>query len=253
MSESIQPGLHPDPDTLNAFIEGVLPEHERVQCLTHLAECPSCREVVYLVEEPLESEPLPVALPIQNFPFWRRWVTPLRVLSAATAAGVLILSFALYQHWKPAPSAPEMVAMATHPALPSAVPQLAAIAGATVRPPHPPPRWRRKPRVSAGLPWKGISLQEAEVVQQPVAPAPIAAPVAAPPPAATAAPTAASVASPPVAAPRPLAAFASDSAKDASSTTQTGIAGTITDPAGGAIAGAAVKLRPLTSPATSAI
>ncbi len=53
MSEYLQPGLHPDPDSLNAFIEGVLPEHERLQCLAHLAECPACREVVYLAEEPL--------------------------------------------------------------------------------------------------------------------------------------------------------------------------------------------------------
>ena len=37
MSEYLQPGLHPDPDSLNAFVEGVLPEHERLQCLAHLA------------------------------------------------------------------------------------------------------------------------------------------------------------------------------------------------------------------------
>src|SRR5580704_9639251 len=99
MSEFIQPGLHPDPDTLNAFIEGMLPEHERLQCLTHLAECPSCREVVYLAQYPLESDPPPVAPAIEKVSFWKRWFTPLPVLSAATAAGILVLSFALYQHF----------------------------------------------------------------------------------------------------------------------------------------------------------
>jgi len=52
MSEQLHPGLHPDADSLNAFIEGVLPEHERLQCMAHLAECSRCREVVFLAHEP---------------------------------------------------------------------------------------------------------------------------------------------------------------------------------------------------------
>jgi hypothetical protein len=46
MSEYPQPGLHPDADTLSAFVEGVLPEHERLACLAHFADCAACREVV---------------------------------------------------------------------------------------------------------------------------------------------------------------------------------------------------------------
>ena len=38
MSEGLHPGVHPDPDALNAFVEGALAEHERVGCLAHLAE-----------------------------------------------------------------------------------------------------------------------------------------------------------------------------------------------------------------------
>ena len=60
MSEYPQPGLHPDPDTLNAFIEGVLPEHERLACLTHFAGCAACREVVYLAQGPEAPSPDPV-------------------------------------------------------------------------------------------------------------------------------------------------------------------------------------------------
>src|ERR1700744_3608404 len=59
MSEHPQTGLHPDPDTLNAFIEGVLPEHERLACLTHFADCAACREVVYLAQEPEAPSPDP--------------------------------------------------------------------------------------------------------------------------------------------------------------------------------------------------
>src|SRR5665213_4117689 len=110
MSEYLQPGLHPDPDSLNAFVEGVLPEHERLQCLAHLAECPSCREVVYLAEELLESVPLPLPAATEKARFWRRWLTPIPALSAAVLAGTLILSFWLYQHSKPVPAAPELVA-----------------------------------------------------------------------------------------------------------------------------------------------
>jgi hypothetical protein len=93
MSEYLQPGLHPDPDSLNAFIEGVLPEHERKQCLAHLAECLTCREVVYLAEEALESEPLSLPPTTAKIPAWRRWLTPIPALSACVLAGTLILSF----------------------------------------------------------------------------------------------------------------------------------------------------------------
>jgi hypothetical protein len=37
MSEHFEPGVHPDADLLSAFAEGVLAEHERMECMSHLA------------------------------------------------------------------------------------------------------------------------------------------------------------------------------------------------------------------------
>lgn len=50
MSEQLQRRLHPDADLLSAFAEGVLPEHERMRCVEHLAECTLCREIVFLAQ-----------------------------------------------------------------------------------------------------------------------------------------------------------------------------------------------------------
>ena len=52
MSDQLHPGVHPEPDSLNAFIEGVLPEHERLACMAHLADCELCRRR-YRFEESL--------------------------------------------------------------------------------------------------------------------------------------------------------------------------------------------------------
>lgn len=102
MSEHLQVGPHPDPDTLNAFAEGVLPEHERLACLTHFAECGACREVVYLAEGPV---PVVAARPRV------RWWIP--VFSAAAVAGIAVLSVVVIRLEKPAPAIkpPATVAM----------------------------------------------------------------------------------------------------------------------------------------------
>ena len=106
MSEYPQPGLHPDADTLSAFVEGVLPEHERLACLGHFAECASCREVVYLAQEPLPQETVPAA---DKVSWWKQWLKPIPALSAAALAGVLMLSIALHRLEKPAADAPSAI------------------------------------------------------------------------------------------------------------------------------------------------
>src|SRR5271167_2286464 len=95
MSEHLHPG-HPDADSLSAFVEGALPEHERLACLAHLAECSRCREIVYLARNPL-AEPAPAPFANEPAGFWKRWFAPFPVLSAAAVAGALVLSIALYQ------------------------------------------------------------------------------------------------------------------------------------------------------------
>jgi len=108
MSEHLHPGLHPDPDSLSAFIEGVLPEHERLQCLAHLAECSRCREVVFLAQEP---PPVPTAA--NPALAWRRWFAPVPVLAAAAAACIAVLAVSWYLHHTAAAPAREMVARVT--------------------------------------------------------------------------------------------------------------------------------------------
>jgi hypothetical protein len=62
MNRPIQPDIHPDADSLNAFVERVLPDAERARILEHMAGCVRCREVVYLAREAagVEAGPSPV-------------------------------------------------------------------------------------------------------------------------------------------------------------------------------------------------
>jgi hypothetical protein len=105
MSEHMQSGAHLDADSLCAFLEGALPEHERQACLAHIAECPECREAAFLSQEPA-PQPVPAPLPTPApAPFWRRWFVPAAVAGAAAAA---ILTFAVLRH--PEPQPPVLVA-----------------------------------------------------------------------------------------------------------------------------------------------
>jgi outer membrane biosynthesis protein TonB len=84
MSDHLHPEVHPDADSLSAFLEGVLPEHERAQCLAHLAECSRCREIVFLAQN------VPVA------PARQRWFRPMPLLAAAAMVCVALLGAWLY-------------------------------------------------------------------------------------------------------------------------------------------------------------
>lgn len=91
--------IHPGPDTLSAFLEGVLPEHERAECLAHLAECPSCREILF------QAAPVPVPIPIRSRMFR---ATPL--LAAAAALCFALLGIWLYLRFKTQPPPREQAA-----------------------------------------------------------------------------------------------------------------------------------------------
>jgi len=91
MTGEIHPGSHPDADSLSAFVEGVLPEHERQQCLAHFAECAECREAVFLARQQATAVPTP-----KEAPFWHRWLAPVPVLSGAVAVCALAVAMFLY-------------------------------------------------------------------------------------------------------------------------------------------------------------
>lgn len=117
MTGQPHPGSHLGADSLSAFLEGVLPEHERQQCLAHLAECAECREAVFLARQPAPA----VAEP-DRVPAWRRWFAPIPVLSAAAAACALAVMIFLYVfRTPPAPHHPT-IAHVEGPSQPPATP-----------------------------------------------------------------------------------------------------------------------------------
>ena len=108
MSEHIHPGPHPDADQLNAFIEGVLPEHERLESLAHLAACSRCRQLVFLAQEPA---PMPVAANATRV--WRSWFSLVPVFSAALAGVVFVAVFLHLHHAAKTPAPIEVSTVET--------------------------------------------------------------------------------------------------------------------------------------------
>jgi Carboxypeptidase regulatory-like domain/Putative zinc-finger len=232
MIERLHPGPHPDADSLNAFIEGVLPEHERLQCLAHLAECDRCREVVFVAQEPpVPASPKPVPVP-------RRWFAPIPVLSAAAAACLVIAAVWMYLHRAPAmPPAHEMAAHATQPppapvSHPSIQQQAQAPPSFRVIEPHPAPRKELSP---ANILSRSVVKEQSTLPPPPSisfdVPGETARGVLRLPPA--------YVSPLPKAVPPPPQSHLS------------GITGTVTDPSGSVIPGATVKLHQLASASTT--
>ena len=63
MTPTIQFGMHPDADTLTAFVEQLLPADEREQVAAHMSTCTRCREVAFLAHQAGEAEPARLAVP----------------------------------------------------------------------------------------------------------------------------------------------------------------------------------------------
>jgi hypothetical protein len=57
MNPTIQSGMHPDADTLTAFVEQLLQADEREQVLAHMSTCTRCREVAFLAQHAAEALP----------------------------------------------------------------------------------------------------------------------------------------------------------------------------------------------------
>jgi hypothetical protein len=99
MNPTIQPGMHPDAESLTAFAEQVLPVAEREEILAHMSACSRCREVVFLAQQAAEEDqPEPVAaaadVPSKPRSSWFNWRWAW--IPAAACAG--LIGVAVVQH-----------------------------------------------------------------------------------------------------------------------------------------------------------
>ncbi len=131
MNQPIQPDIHPDADSLNAFVERVLREPERGRILEHLAGCARCREVVYLARQMagVETAPSPTlqatADPRHRWwaPVFSRWrIAWIPAAALATFGAVL-----LWVHVRSAQPTVDMAKVAPPPVLPANAPPAASV------------------------------------------------------------------------------------------------------------------------------
>jgi hypothetical protein len=95
MNPTPQLDLHPDAESLNAFVEQTLGAAEREQVLSHLAGCSRCRNVAFLAQAAAEVE-TPVTVEasratVGNRPWFANWRwtwVPAAALVAVVALGV---------------------------------------------------------------------------------------------------------------------------------------------------------------------
>lgn len=230
--------LHLDADSVNAFVEGVLPEHERAQCLAHLAECARCRDILFLARDVQVSPAAPIPIPITAH---RRWFQPTPLLGLAAAVCVAIIGIWLYLRSGREAQPQELTARVIQaPPLPS---------DNRVETPAP------KPVIPEASPSARHRIPEPPAQNPP--PAPVTSPEPVTPPAAIASPEPARV----VPVPTPVEAARSKDSSAAETSTpplpkpaaivaqteavSSGISGTVTDQTGGAVPGATVELRQL--------
>src|ERR1700694_822613 len=79
------PPMHPDADTLTAYVEQALPAGERHQIVEHLAACAFCRDIVALSLPELPEKTLVRSLPAPSrlWTFGLRWAGALAVIAIA--------------------------------------------------------------------------------------------------------------------------------------------------------------------------
>ena len=110
MTRITQPGVHPDTESLNAFVEQVLPLPERGQILEHLAYCDRCRQVVFLVQKAssLEVEAPPITPSAEPAPGWEKWFAGWRWTWVPAAALAGIVWLAVLHHYRSVPAQMEV-------------------------------------------------------------------------------------------------------------------------------------------------
>jgi hypothetical protein len=112
MNQKLHPGPHPDADQLSIFVEGADTARERKQMLTHLAECQECRDVVFLMQPPVEIAS--AAKEVSSGWIWNRWLLPASLAGAALAGFALLL---YVQPWKKGPEVAQENRAVVQPAI----------------------------------------------------------------------------------------------------------------------------------------
>lgn len=230
--------LHLDADSVNAFVEGALPEHERALCLAHLAECARCRDIVFLAQDVPVSPATPIPIPISTH---RRWFQPIPILGMAAALCVAIIGTWLYLRSGTGAQPQELAARVTQAPPSPADNRVETPAPKPVVPEASPSARRRIPVAPAQIP-PPVNATPPEPLRPPP---PIASPepprIARPAPPVEAARSndsiTAELSTPPL--PKPAAIVAQTEA------VSSGISGTVTDQTGAVVPQATVELRPL--------
>jgi anti-sigma factor ChrR (cupin superfamily) len=88
--------VHPDADTLTAYMEQSLPSTESQTVVAHLAVCEPCREVVVLSQSLLAEPATQTVLAPAPVSRWRRLLTP-AFSAAAAAAAIAVIAVMVLQ------------------------------------------------------------------------------------------------------------------------------------------------------------
>ena len=133
MNSTSQLDLHPDTDSLNAFVEQALAMPEREQILAHLAACSRCRQVIFLAQQAAAEAEAPATQPTNQPTAWY-WNWRLAWLPATALAAALALVITLHP-WRTT-QMPELakVAPLNEAAAPTLAPKEQASAGAAHKP-----------------------------------------------------------------------------------------------------------------------
>jgi Putative zinc-finger len=140
MNPLAQPDIHPDADSLNAFVERVLPEAERARIVAHMAECSRCREVVYLAHAAAGDEPEAALTTRAKTPSRRGWWSPAwRIVWIPAAALATVGGVFLWIQSRPTPPNTTVAQLAPEPSAGSAKPPAPAIDHAAAKADQPAP------------------------------------------------------------------------------------------------------------------
>ena len=143
MSQTLQPGHHPDADQLSAFAEQALPAHEREATLAHLAVCAECRAVVALSLPAIEELPAPAPKPARR-PWFSGWGLAIPAAVAVAALTVVVVYVYRAASTRSSAGAPPQMAVTSLPPPSEPVGQPARSAPAAAPRSAPPPSAKQR-------------------------------------------------------------------------------------------------------------